>query len=116
MSGAPAAPVTTISATSPCRTTDGVTVTLNAAAAGAARPNTTATTPMRSDPRSAMPRLYAQEGRARRIQDHAGNARSGRGGPGRAPPPRPPGESEPGLRGLGALLAEGLLDLRHEIR
>src|SRR5260370_25619273 len=112
MSGAPAAPVTTISATSPCRATDGVTVTLSAAAAGAARPNTTATTPIRSDPRNVMPRLYAQEGRARRIQDRAGNARIGRGGG--APPP--PGESETDLRGLGALLAKELLDLRHEIR
>src|SRR5882672_3453016 len=88
MSGAPAAPVTTITATSPCRTTDGVTVTFTAAAAGPTTPNiaaTTTTTLIRNDPRNAMPRLYAPKGKARRIELHAGHAEGGRGGE------RPPG-------------------------
>src|SRR5436190_14090303 len=88
MSGAPVAPVTTITATSPCRTTDGVTVTFTAAAAGPTTPKRTATTTttlVRNDPRNAMPRLYAPKGKARRIELHAGHAEGGRGGE------RPPG-------------------------
>src|SRR5262249_60945904 len=88
MAGALAAPVTTSMATSPWRTADGVSVTLKAAAgeASARRTVPTAATPARP----VMARLYAPVVEARRIAT---------------------GE----LGGFGALLAEELLDLRHEI-
>src|SRR5262245_48246619 len=75
-------------ATSPWRRVDGGTVTLNASAGEAsARRTVQAATTLA---RHVMARLYARAAEPRRIQDGA-------------------------LGGFGALLAEELLDLRHEI-
>jgi len=110
MSGAPAAPVTTISATAPCRTTDGVTVTLNTAAAGGGQtPTQPATMPRRSDPRTPCRDVTRRREAPKNPRPRGQRAkRTGWGAL--------PGGIGEGLRGLGALLAKELLDLRHEIR
>src|SRR5215475_1789513 len=87
IAGTLATPVTTIMATSPWRTADGVTITLKAAAGQAsARRTVQAATPARRG----MARLYAPVVEARRIAASA-------------------------LGGFGTLLAEELLDLRDKI-
>src|SRR5215471_12063851 len=88
IAGALAAPVTTIMATSPWRITDGVTVTLKAAAGEASARRTVQAAAIRVRP--VMARLYAPVVEARRIA--AGE-----------------------LGGFGTLLAKELLDLRHQI-
>ena len=138
MSGALAAPVTTISATSPCRTAEGVTVTFTAAPAGPIPTKTikTATTLIRES----MQRLYAEYvtpkpaanaqagGDGRKPREETTRRCPKRRGAGDAPNPvrgvpgtrsLPPCNSVPKAetaKTLRPLLAEELLDLSNKVR